>query len=592
MKKKPLLAAAALLLALLLAGPARAAGGTAVGWGDNSYGQLTGPDASASPPVPAIGLSEAAQIWAGGYHSLAAMTDGTVRAWGLNNEGQLGIGTDIGPETCPISYSCSSKVLSVPGISGAVAVAAGSYHSLALLSNGTVMAWGENAFGQLGIGKSVGPETCHTFPCSAKPLLVPGLSNVIAIAAGGSMSLALLADGTVMVWGADGYGQSGLGVKASNPCKCTDHPVQVPAVSNAMAIAAGVLGGSAVLADGTVMNWGGNDYGQLGNGTVTEGTICNCLGPVAVTGLAGASGSTVGDYHRLAALGAGGARGWGENAFAEVGTGTPTTTGCACIPTATPVSGLASIRAVEADGSFSLALLTDGTVSSWGYATEGQLGEGVATKERASPAPVPGVTGASEISSGEYDVFALIGPSQTLNVAFAGAGSGTVGADGIVCPASNCTARYPQGQVQNLRAAQTSGGFAGFSGPCSGTGTCQVTMSADQTVTATFGVPKGTAISKAVIKSRKKKATFAFSAPGAITGYECKLKRPRPKKRKGGKKPPPAKFSSCVTPKKYKKLKPGKYIFGVRALDILGADATPAVKKFRIKRPKPRHKRR
>jgi hypothetical protein len=452
------------------------------------------------------------------------------------------------------------------------------------------MSWGENGSGQLGIGTSVGPETCHTYPCSTKPLLIPGLTNVVAIAAGGPFNLALLADGTVMGWGGDDDGQAGTG-GATNACKCVDHPVPIPGVSNAVAIAAGVYGGSAVLADGTIMNWGRNDYGQLGNGTVTEGMICNCLGPVAVAGLTGARSTTVGDFHRLAVLGAGAARGWGENAFGQLGTGTTTTTGCACSTAPTPVSGVASLQAVEADASFSLGLLADGTVSSWGYATEGQLGDG-ATNERLSPAPVPGVTGSSEISSGEYDVLALIGPSQTLNVVFAGAGSGTVGADGIVCPAANCTARFPQGQVEILRASQASGGFAGFSGPCTGTGTCQVAMNADQTVTATFGVPKGTAITKAVIKSKKRRATFAFSAPGAITGYECKLKRPAPKRRKGGKKPRPPKFSSCAAPRKYKRLKPGKYTFKVRALDILGADANPAVKKFRIKKPKPRHRRR
>jgi hypothetical protein len=114
-------------------------------------------------------------------------------------------------------------------------------------------------------------------------------------------------------------------------------------------------------------------------------------------------------------------------------------------------------------------------------------------------------------------------------------------------------------------------------------------MTADQTVTATFGVPKGTAITRALIKSKKRRATFAFSAPGAITGYQCKLKRRQPKRRKSGKKPPPAKFSSCPNPRKYKNLKPGRYTFKVRAFDILGADANSAVKKFTIR--KPRHKR-
>jgi alpha-tubulin suppressor-like RCC1 family protein len=585
--KKSFFAVSVLLLTLVLAGPARAAGGTAVGWGENSYGQLTGTKGPESAVVPIADLSGAAELAAGGYHSLALMADGTVRAWGFNYEGQLGIGDATGPETCPPTYTCSAKVLTVPGLSNVVAVAAGTYHSLALLADGTVMAWGENGLAQLGIGNNTGPETCsvYDYACSTKPVLVPGLSNVVAIAAGGDLSLALLADGTVMAWGADGEGQGGSGRPATNSCTCIERPTPVPGVSNAVAIAAGAYGGSALLADGTVLNWGRNEYGQLGNGTVTEGMSCDCLGPVAVAGLAGARTTTVGEAHRLAALGAGGARGWGENYFGELGTGTTMRTGCECSNVATAVGGVAATQAVAADGNFSIALLADGTVWSWGYGTQGQLGDGGTTTERLTPGPVPGVAGASEITSGESDVLALTGPSQTLNVALVGAGAGAVGADGIVCPASNCTARYPQGQVEVLRASQTSGGFAGFSGPCAGTAPCHVPMTSDQTVTATFGVPKGTAITKAVVKSKKKLAKFRFEAPGAITGYQCKLKKPKPKKAKGGRKPKPAKFSSCFTAKKYKSLKPGKYTFKVRALDILGADAKPAVRKFTIRKP-------
>jgi hypothetical protein len=119
-------------------------------------------------------------------------------------------------------------------------------------------------------------------------------------------------------------------------------------------------------------------------------------------------------------------------------------------------------------------------------------------------------------------------------------------------------------------------------------------MEADQTVTATFGPPKGTAITRSRIQSPKRKATFSFSAPGAITGFECLLVRPARKARthgraalKKGRRSKP-RFARCIGPKAYKRLKPGKYTFRVRALDILGADANPAVKKFTIKKPRKR----
>jgi hypothetical protein len=179
---------------------------------------------------------------------------------------------------------------------------------------------------------------------------------------------------------------------------------------------------------------------------------------------------------------------------------------------------------------------------------------------------------------------------------------------GLVCPASNCSERFSQGLTKTLRASSTAGGFAGFSGPCTGTGACQVKMETDQTVTATFGVPKGTAITSSDISSKKKKASFSFSAPGAITGYECKLVKPAKKKKKKGKgkgkrislakkggkkpKPKPAVFAPCTGPAAYSNLKPGSYTFEVRALDILGADANPAVQKFTVKKPRPKKKRR
>ncbi|MBI4331705.1 MAG: hypothetical protein HY673_10540, partial [Chloroflexi bacterium] len=105
-------------------------------------------------------------------HSLALKSDGTVRAWGLNDSGQLGNGTTTG----------SNVPVQVSGLSGAAAIAGGIFHSLALKFDGTVRAWGLNAYGQLGDG---------TTTDSNIPVQVNGLSGVVAIAAGGFHSLAI-----------------------------------------------------------------------------------------------------------------------------------------------------------------------------------------------------------------------------------------------------------------------------------------------------------------------------------------------------------------------------------------------------------------
>lgn len=587
------------LACLLFSSKAQAAGGTAMGWGWNEVGQIgvgteTTTGCQCIPTPTAIGgLSEATQI-AGGYYSTVALrANGTVMAWGDNGAGALGNGTTTdSPSPVPVS-----------GITNAIAVANGGEDGLALLPNGTVMAWGANRYGQLGLGTTSGPEDCGGHPCSKVPVPVPGLSNVVAIAAGYEFAAALLADGSVVTWGYDRYGELGDGTGVQSGCYCIDHPVPVPGVSGAVAISTSWYTTMALLQDGTVKAWGYNYNNDLGSGTpTTESTTgCYCLGPVSAQGIAGAKTIAAGGYHGLAELSNGSVQGWGYNDDGELGNGTFSTTGCECALTPGPVSGLSSPQALSAGGYHNLALLPNGTVQSWGYNDYGQLGDGT-QESRNVPAAVQGLSGVGGVFADDYQSFVLIGPSQALTVSLAGAGTGTVGgAGGILCP-TNCSSRYPQGQVQVLRAVPGAGsGFAGFSGPCTGAGTCQVALGQDQTVTATFGPPKGTAITKAKISSRKKSARFAFSAPGAITGYQCKLVRPKPKKthkpkrskrleRKGGKKK--VAFSACGAPKIYKHLGPGNYTFKVRALDILGADAAPAVKHFKIKPPhkKAKHK--
>ncbi len=565
---------------LTFSASALAAGGSVSGWGYDYYGQANGTPVTsgcdcAGLPGTVPGISDATQVSGGYYHSVALRANGSVVAWGYNGSGQLGDGT----------LTNSPAPVAVKGVSNAIAVAAGGYSSMALLSNGTVVAWGDNEDGELGRGTTSGPEACE---CSTTPLQVPGLSNVVAIDAGYYYNLALLADGQVMTWGYDYYGELGDGVGVETGCECVDHPVLVPGVSGAVGISADWYVASALLQDGTIRNWGYNYDGELGNGvfTTVSSTECYCLGPVSPTGLASARETASGGYHGLALLSNGTVSGLGRNEYGEVGNGefSESTTPIA-------VRNLSNAKAVSAGAYHSLALLSNGTVMGWGRSDDyGQVGDGT-LEDRNTPVAVQGLSGVSGIEANDYNSFAIVGPSQTLTVSLTGAGTGKVGGAGILCPA-NCTNSYPQGQVEVLRPEVGPGsGFAGFSGPCSGTGPCQVNMSQDQTVLATFGPPTGTAITKS--KVRKKSASFSFTAPGAITGFECELIRPKPKRKHGkGHKHAakasraPAKFAACPSTKAYKHLVPGRYTFKVRALDILGADANPANRKFRIKPPK------
>jgi alpha-tubulin suppressor-like RCC1 family protein len=215
--------------------------GTVVAWGANGRGQLgDGSTENSDIPVTVRGLSGVVAISAGMNHSLAVLRDGTVMAWGANDKGQLGDGSETDSDVPVI----------VPELTGSVAlaVAAGQAFSLARMKDGTIRAWGANEDGQLGDGTSAGPETCGLLPplpCSRVPVALAGLTGVVEVAAGKFHSLALLSNGRVMAWGQNNSGQLGDGTTegpercagASQPCSTL--PVEVATLAGVVGAAAG-----------------------------------------------------------------------------------------------------------------------------------------------------------------------------------------------------------------------------------------------------------------------------------------------------------------------------------------------------------------
>ena len=384
----------ALAFVLLAAVTAPSASSAAVGvsaWGANDDGQLgdgttTGPSkclvsgiehACSLTPVTAGELGEVTAVAAGQFHSLALLGDGTVMSWGRNSSGQLGTGSTTG----------SSAPVPVSGLSGVSAVAAGALHSLALLSNGTVMAWGANESGQLGNGTTVS---------SSVPVAVSGLSGVTAIAAGNGYSLALLGSGTVMSWGTNQTGQLGDGTTTNRTA-----PVAVSGLSGATAIAAGFAHSLAVLGNGTVLAWGYNRFGQLGDGTTEGPSTCLVNGsalpcsktPVAVSGLTEVISAAAGEQHSLALKASGAVASWGANEEGELGNGTREGSS---LPVA--VAEMSSATSIAAGGRSSFATLASGIIDGWGENSYGQLGDGTAL-ERILPTPVCGLVGVSGVAS-------------------------------------------------------------------------------------------------------------------------------------------------------------------------------------------------
>jgi alpha-tubulin suppressor-like RCC1 family protein len=186
------------------------------------------------------GLSDIAALAAGMGHSLALGKDGTVWAWGYNDDGELGDG----------KRKARLTPFQIPGLSAVKAVAAGSHHSIALKNDGTVWVWG----GQSKADRSLTPRR------------LAGLSHIVAISAGGWNSLALTDDGTVWAWGVIANGEQ----DDDTMNEVVRKPVQIKGLTGVVGIAAGLWHSLAIKKDGTVWAWGRNYFGALGDGTETS----------------------------------------------------------------------------------------------------------------------------------------------------------------------------------------------------------------------------------------------------------------------------------------------------------------------------------
>jgi alpha-tubulin suppressor-like RCC1 family protein len=275
---------------------------TAWGWGNNDNGQLgDGRTISQDTPVQVKGpggtgfLTDVSAIAGGTAHSVALKSDGTVWAWGDNYYGQLGDGTTTDQHT-PVQVKGPEGTGFLTDVS---AIAVGWFHTIALKSDNTVWAWGGNYYGQLGDGTTTDQHT----PVQVKG---PGgtgfLTDVSAIAGRSNHTIALISDHTVWTWGHNHFGQLG-----DNTTTDQHTPVQVKGpggtgfLTDVSAIAGGYCHTIALKSDTTVWAWGGNYYGQLGDGTATDRyTPVQARGPGGGGFLITASRIAAGLYHTLA----------------------------------------------------------------------------------------------------------------------------------------------------------------------------------------------------------------------------------------------------------------------------------------------------
>ncbi len=302
-------------------------------------------------------FNSVAAIMGGEVHNVAVRSDGTVWAWGNNVFGQLGDGTTNEAHD-PVQTLVLSNIVSLGGRG---------YHTLAVDAGGSIWGWGWNSAGELGAGNT---------NFTAVPIKVVGLSNPAMVSSGYKFSLALLPNGTVFQWG---HGR----VIANNLT-----PAQVPGLSNIVSISAGWDHALALRSDHTVWAWGQNNFGEIG-----DGGAGNRTNPVQVTTLSNIVAVSGGDWHSSALDSSGMIWKWGRNDVGQLGNGTADSSQHP-LPAKIQVDNngvpFTNIVMVAARDWHNIAVKADGSVWQWGANDQGQCGDNT-TVDRWRPVQVSGL---------------------------------------------------------------------------------------------------------------------------------------------------------------------------------------------------------
>ena len=335
-------------------------------WGYNGNGQVgigtVTPRGEYELTPQRVGIdSDWEAISGGDDYSLALKSDGTLYAWGKNDRGQLGIGTTTDNELTPQQVGNDSDWK---------AISAGFSHSLALKSDNTLYAWGDNRLGALGNGEN-GADLGDKSKDKTAPIQIGTDRDLQTISAGSSYSLAVKTDNTLHVWGHNRIGQLGLGDTTDR-----NRPTRV---STGWKTVSARFGHSlAIKTDNTLHAWGYNRFKQLGLG---DGTNRNS--PTQVGSTADWKAVVAGEYHSLALKDDNTLYAWGHNATGQLGLGDSTNR-----DRPAKVGSDTDWKAVDGGENFSLALKDNGTLYAMGFSEA--LGIGTDTPQsKKSPTPVP-----------------------------------------------------------------------------------------------------------------------------------------------------------------------------------------------------------
>ena len=337
---------------------------TVIGWGRYRAGAL-GEAALTSKrrygvaqPVPISLPGKVIDIAVGEDVSYALLDNGLVYAWGVNSQGELGIGNTDAP-MLPNNEHGHTTPQQVRGLLEVVQIGAVKHSAFALLRDGTMRAWGSRDGGILCDGM-VPPSRGVSLPSATTPVTVQALRDVRQFSVGGGHVVALTTNGRVFAWGINGNAELGTGQQTTSPIA---HPVEMIGVTDVVSAVAGMGVSGFVKRDGTVWMVGNMRGGLLGvpeeQTTVGDGWS---VAPRAVPGVRNAVALTMGvGRHAIALLRDGTLRGWGNSDWGQIGNGV------SGFFVYTPViPKIAGVTAVWATGNNTFAVTRDGGFWIWG----------------------------------------------------------------------------------------------------------------------------------------------------------------------------------------------------------------------------------
>ncbi|MAK77837.1 MAG: hypothetical protein CL992_00945, partial [Euryarchaeota archaeon] len=293
---------------------------------------------------------------AGGYHTCAIMADGMMKCWGNNREGQVG---DGGGGWGSRRRTTPQDVVLPTNITG-LSVTAGEMHTCAVFDDGSIRCWGRNNNGQIGDNSTSDRSTPRNVS------MPPGL-NATAVSAGDDHTCGLMDDGSVWCWGMNDDLQVGTNGTLNN---LTPIEVLMSGSLNATAISAGGIHTCALLTNGSVACWGGNEKGQLGFNTSSFTSLPDTS--VLPSGR-NVTSISAGGSHTCVLLDNGSAACWGDNEQGQLGDGSREST---TEPTYVNISSSRNVTSISAGGDHTCALLDNGTLFCWGDGGDGRLGYG------------------------------------------------------------------------------------------------------------------------------------------------------------------------------------------------------------------------